>query len=239
MNSGLGALSDISLAEQAKERIRTAILEGVIKPEQRITIEQIAADLGISRTPVREALKALEADGLVRLIPRRGAVVETIAQEELITRYEVRAMLESYAAAKSCAANGVEIGQLLSRNCDRLAALINKASTNVDQIRAMGELNHEFHKLIRDGSRSPTIIRLLESFRNPMSFTVYYWSAEERQIASLKIHREIADAFLAQKPELARNLMERHLLEARDELIKMGRGTGEQTATRSVRRLVD
>ncbi len=218
----LGMVHDISLAEQAKEAIRTAILEGTIKPEERITIEQIAAELGISRTPVREALKALEVDGIVRLLPHRGAVVERFARAELGHRYSIRAMLEGYAAELACEADAPGIATLLEQNCLALEQLAAAADVgDPEQVRPLGKLNQEFHAIIRDGSQSRALVRILETLRNPFAFTLYYWSARERQLASIEIHRQIAAAFRANKPRQARRLVERHLLEARDHLMDM------------------
>lgn len=217
-------LKDVSLADQAKERIRSAILEGSVKPGERITIEQAAAELGISRTPIREALKALEVDGMVKLLPRRGAVVESFAREELIHRYEVRALLEGYAAWLACRSDPKTIAEALNKNCDTLEALIARSGLSETQhVRQLAELNLKFHAIIRNGCQSTTIIRLLESLQNPLSFTLHYWSDRTRQRASGKIHRQIARAFSEKKPALARKLVHRHLLEARDQLMKMDR----------------
>ena len=106
----LGSISNQSLADQARDLIRRAIFEGEIQPEERITIERIAADFGISRTPVREALKALETDGIVRIHPHRGAVVQRFEAKELYDRYTVRALLEGFAAELACR-NDAEIGR--------------------------------------------------------------------------------------------------------------------------------
>lgn len=222
MTKRLEQLTGVSLADQAKERIRTAILEGNLKPEEKITIERIAAELGISRTPVREALKALEMDGLVKLLPHRGAVVEAMALEELIHRYTVRAMLEGYAAELACRANPIRIADALEENCKLLSALAAKADNGKpEQVRPLGELNQQFHAIIREGSRSQTIIRLLESFRNPFAFTLYYWSNPARQRASIAIHKQIAAAFRRKSPKAARRLMEKHILQAREQFMKM------------------
>src|SRR4051794_8198488 len=93
----LSRLTDTSLASRAKDLIRAAIFEGKIRPEERLTIERIADELGISRTPVREALKALESDGVIQLLPRRGAIVARFSRQEIFDRYTVRAMIEGYA----------------------------------------------------------------------------------------------------------------------------------------------
>ena len=77
MSNNLSKLQSDSLADKARDMIRAAIFEGHIQPDERLTIEHIAAQLGISRTPVREALKALETDGIVKLLPNRGAIVQS------------------------------------------------------------------------------------------------------------------------------------------------------------------
>jgi DNA-binding GntR family transcriptional regulator len=217
----LDEVREVSLADKARESIRTAILDGSLRPSERLTIEQLASELGVSRTPVREALKALEGDGLVRLLPHRGVVVEPVAREELFHRYEIRAMLEGYAAELACRADAAGVAALLEANCDELAALAEHAG---DHATRLAELNQGFHAIIREASGSRTLIRLLASLRNPLSFTLSYWSDAARRQASLAIHREIAAAFRAKRPKLARRLTERHLLDARDLLLPMEDG---------------
>lgn len=214
----LEPLDGVSLAEQARESIRGAILDGSLRPSQRLTIEQLAAELGVSRTPVREALKALENDGLVRLLPHRGAMVEPLARDELRHRYSVRAMLEGYAAELACRADGQRVGRELEANCARVVEVI-ETSAGDATARILADLNQEFHQVIRDASRSTTLVRLLDSLRNPLAFTLAYWGDAAHRQASLEIHREIAGAFLADDPALARRLTEQHLLAARDRLL--------------------
>lgn len=205
------------LAEQAREQIRASILDGTLKPGERLTIEQLATELGVSRTPVREALKALEQDGLIHLLPHRGAVVELVAREEVYRRYTIRAMLEGYAAELACRADSARIAAELATVCDKLEALARHVVPNDrSAVQHMSELNQEFHGLIRDGSGNRTLQRLLGALRNPVSYTYSHWQDPERRRASLTIHREIAEAFQRGKPAQTRKLMERHILEARD-----------------------
>ena len=216
----LAPLAEVSLAEQARESIRTAILDGSLAPEQRLTIEQLAAQLGVSRTPVREALKALENDGLVRLRPHHGAVVEPMAREELQHRYAVRAMLEGYAAMLACEHDAQRTGRDLDANCARASKIARTGPAGEETTRRLADLNQEFHRIIRDASHSKTLVRLLESLRNPLAFTLAYWREPASRLASLEIHEQIADAFLARDPVLARTLTERHLLAASDRLLE-------------------
>jgi DNA-binding GntR family transcriptional regulator len=207
------------LAEQARERIRASILDGTIRPGERLTIEQLAAELGVSRTPVREALKALEQDGLVHLLPHRGAIVESVALEEVYHRYTIRAMLEGYAAELACKADSGRLAEQLAAICKEMEAIAKRAKPGDDKAtRRLSELNRDFHASIQDGSRSRTLIRLLDSLRNPVTYTYSQWQDPRRRQAFLEIHREIAEAFGRANPRQCRKLMERHILEARDRL---------------------
>jgi GntR family transcriptional regulator, vanillate catabolism transcriptional regulator len=215
----LSEVQGVSLADQAREAIRTAILDGSFRPEERLTIEQLAAELGISRTPVREALKALEGDGLVQLLPHKGVVVARFAREEIQHRYAIRAMLEGYAAELACRREGPGVAAALAANVEELAALVPRVQPDdATGIRRLADLNQEFHRVIHEASGSPTLIRLLGGLRNPLAFTLGFWREPALRRSSLASHRAIADAFARREPELARSLMERHLLEARDHL---------------------
>jgi DNA-binding GntR family transcriptional regulator len=216
----LGSITTHSLADQARDLIRQAIFEGKIKPEERLTIERIAAEFGISRTPVREALKALENDGIVRLHPHRGAIVQRFEKDELYDRYTVRAMLEGHAGELACKVDAAGIAADLEANCEQLEKAIVKArASNLDSLRVLTELNAKFHNRILSASGSSTALRLLEGLRMPLAYRLYIWRAPESQKSSLKYHRAIAKAFRANKPKDVRRLMEQHLLEARDFLM--------------------
>lgn len=206
-------LHGASLADQAKDRIRAAILEGKLRPGEKITIERIAAEFGISRTPVREALKALETDNMVRLLPRRGAIVEPLAWREIKHRYAIRAMLEGYAAELACEKGDEKLLTALERNCERLAkALINTRANSPAKLRALVELNHEFHHLFWSASESATLLRIIESLRLPGSFSEFFWSVQEYREVVAVHHSEITAAFRAGDPKLARKLTEKHLI---------------------------
>ena len=210
-------VAGVSLAEQAREAIRTAILDGTLEPEQRITIEELATEMAISRTPIREALKALEGEGLVKLYPHRGAVVARFARDELDHRYSVRAMLEGYAAELACVADAAGMTEALARICDRAGDLLEDPDETA--LSELVDLNLEFHATLREGARSPTLARLLDQLRNPVAFSMAYWSDAQRRHGSHQMHLAILDAFVQVDPALARERTEQHLLEARDLLV--------------------
>jgi DNA-binding GntR family transcriptional regulator len=220
----LGAISNQSLADQARDLIREAIFNGRIKPEERLTIERIAAEFGISRTPVREALKALETDGIVRIEPHRGAVVQRFDKDELHDRYSIRALLEGYAGELACKRDAPAVARDLERNCTELKkAMTNARAENLDTIQVLVQLNLQFHERILAASGSATVRRILETLRMPFAYRLYNWRVAERQNVSLDFHRQIAQSFRAKQPKQVRRLMEAHVLEARDFLTSAGR----------------
>jgi GntR family transcriptional regulator of vanillate catabolism len=227
-------LNEVSLAEQAREAIQRAILDGSIAPGERISIERIAAELGVSRTPVREALKALEGDGLVDLEPNRGAMVRQVARDDLFHRYAIRGMIEGYAAELACEADAAGVAKELAANCKRARKIIDgKRATEPKYVRDLVDLNQAFHGVIRERSDSPTISSLLGRLRNPASFSVFFWSSPARQRDSLEHHEAILAAFEAGDAVAARRRVEQHLLDARDFLMEAPEGlAGLKPATR-------
>lgn len=215
MQAPFKALKDVSLADQVHELIRGAILEGALKPDERFTIEEMAARLGISRTPVREALKALQGDGMVHLLPHRGAMVAHYAHDEIHNRYVIAAMLEGYAAELAARNEPEALAAKLDANCAALEQSCNSVDGgSPDDVRKLTELNREFHNLIREASGSPTLLRLLASLRQPTSYTLHYWSDADCREVSMAIHRKIAAAFRNRDVAAARALVEQHLLDA-------------------------
>lgn len=231
MKAKMPALKDVSLADQAYEMLRSAVLDGVFQPSEKFTIEDVAARLGISRTPVREALKALQSDGLVRLLPHRGAMVEQYALDEIRNRYVITAMLEGYAAELACKADAAGLAVKLLANCKTLEEACEGLTEVTDEkATQLTRLNREFHQLIRDGSGSPTLVRLLETLRQPTHFALNYWKSPETRKASLRIHRRIAMAFAKGDPGAARLLLEEHLMEAFERILKKFAEAGEAVA---------
>lgn len=216
----LGRISNLSLADQARELIREAIFEGRIKPDERLTIERLAADFGISRTPVREALKALESDGMVQIHPHRGAIVQRFDKDEILDRYEIRALLEGHAGELACRVDSQAVARDLEANCVRLERAIATAhADDLDSFKVMTELNSEFHNRILQASGSSTTVRLLDTLQMPLAYRLYIWRVPDRQRNSLDHHRRIAEAFRADRPLQVRDLIGSHLRDARDFLL--------------------
>src|SRR5918994_7649165 len=110
-----------SASAAASEVIREAIIDGRLAPGQRLKEEELARELGMSRTPVREALLMLQSEGLVESIPRRGATVRSYAVGDLDDVYQLRALLEGYAARRAAGRISADDVVRLEQSCARFA----------------------------------------------------------------------------------------------------------------------
>jgi DNA-binding GntR family transcriptional regulator len=147
-------------AGTARIRLRDAILDGRLRPGQRLRAETLAIELGTSRTPVREALVALEGEGLVEVEPRRGAVVRSFHADDLLDLYEVRAVLEPHAAARAAERIRPEAIDRLRANCREAEAIDADGTEAAERLIA---LNVELHGIVLEASASPRLTAAMRS----------------------------------------------------------------------------
>ena len=149
----LAALDDQQqLTDRVHAALREAITSGRLPPEARIKQEQIAAELGVSRTPVREALHLLEREGLVRLVPRRGAIVQGFTPADVRELYELRELLEPAAAELATVRANAEERSAVQR----LAGLTDRRSGGF-------EPNRDFHHALCAPCGNSLVMRTLDS----------------------------------------------------------------------------
>lgn len=227
-------LQGTSLADQARDRIRAAIIEGKLRPGEKINIERVSEMLGISRTPVREALKALEMDGMVRIEPHKGAIVEPLAWREIDHRYAIRSMLEGYAAELSCTDGGTDLVIALQKNCSKVRREVGSGQPlSPKKIHLVSELNNEFHRLIWLACGSPTLIRFLESLQLPRSFSESFWVEGDYRELICSHHEDIAAAFKEGDATRARSLMEQHMLASADMIAAAAKADADRSPGRA------
>ena len=191
-------------AVRVREQLQDAILEGVLKPGERLRAEALAQRYGTSRTPVREALLQLEAQGLVEVEPNRGAVVRAFDRADLLDLYEVRALLEPAAAARAATRIGKADIARLEALCD--------GGDDVDRLIAQ---NEEFHRIIGEAADSPRLQVAMRAVAGiPRAFRSVFWQSEEQRAESLLCHRRLVTAFRNQDPGLAEAVMRMHILGA-------------------------
>ncbi len=208
----------------ATELIRAAIVDGRLAPGQRLKEEELARELGISRTPVREALLILQAEGLVDAAPNRGAVVKALDADDLEDLYQLRALLEGHAARRA-AANISETALVSLRDsCDRFERIIE------GDVQELVKENLLFHNVILDASGSRRVSDLVRRvIELPLVYRSYIWYSVDQRRISAHYHRQITKALESRDGERAELVMKEHVFEARDVLVAHVREREEQT----------
>ncbi|MGH3386215.1 MAG: GntR family transcriptional regulator [Nocardioidaceae bacterium] len=189
----------------AYEVVRRAILRGAVVPGTRLTQGQLAAQLELSTTPVREALRRLASEGLVRIDAHRGAIVRGLDKSELSEIYEVRLLLEPLAIRK--AAERVTDAELV-----RAEELWEQMEDHSD-VGAWSELNREFHGVFAGAAQSPRLTEILRGLRDSAAPYVR-WSMvlhPDFPVTANREHRQLLDACRARNGELAARIEEQHL----------------------------
>lgn len=216
-----------SVSQQLSDYLRAAIVQGAITPNQRLVEETLAQELGVSRTPIREALRRLEAEGLVEFEAQKGARVRSVSLDELIELYELRRLLEGYAARR--AAKHITPPELaaLQANNDALLDLLDHADARGQQIQRLIELNNEFHTCIVQASRNRHLIRTAKSLLESNAlYGIYYYYDEAKSRASHRDHAQILAALAQRQGARAEKLMRAHLADAQKMILQAMRQLG-------------
>lgn len=140
--------------------LRQEILMGKLKPGERLREIQLADKMGVSRTPVREAIRMLELEGLVKMVPRRGAEVANITESDLQDAFEVRNALEKLAIELACE-------RMTSEQIDRLKANAKEfqEAANQNDAEKLARIDEEFHDIIFEATNNQRLIQLLNNLR--------------------------------------------------------------------------
>ncbi|HXH06043.1 MAG TPA: GntR family transcriptional regulator [Vicinamibacterales bacterium] len=188
--------------------IRTALQEGRLPAGSRLVETELASALAVSRTPVREALRRLEADGLVRSEPHRGhVVVDPMADAALV--FLIRERLEGLAAA--LAAEYITRTQLEELE-DLQAAMEALVAQEPMDVERLVELNGELHRRISEACSSPRLIRMIERlYPQYMSYQVLRLYTDDERRRSIREHREILGALWRRDSETAERAIHAHL----------------------------
>jgi DNA-binding GntR family transcriptional regulator len=216
-SNGLGGIhievDELRLVDRVYEQIKAAIQDGRIKPGQRLVQDALARQLGISRSPVREAIVRLGQEGFIHLEPHRGAVVRPITDREMDQIYQVRQLLEPFAAAEAAA-------HATDEEIERLAAVQREAELQRDALNPADVfwVNGEFHRVLVAPCHNEVLVGLLASlWERQVTFNAFAVYSEQRGATEhmLREHQAILEAFKSRHSDQVRTLVEYHIRDAR------------------------
>ena len=198
------------IADLTYQGIRDRIISGEYPPGAHLKEELVAEDTGASRTPVREALRRLNAEHLVEFVPNRGAYVTSWSLEDVEEIYTLRSILEGQAAFRAATRIDDEEIAVLSECVERIDELL--IHTNDRETAGIVEANQRFHNTILDASHSERLSKMLSWLVDiPITLRTFEKYSDRDIARSNHHHRELIDAFKSQDPHWAQKVMETHL----------------------------
>lgn len=199
-----------SASDKAYERLKQRIIAGHYAPGQKLREEHLASELGISRTPIRVALKRLVQDSLATSEAGRGVCVSEWTEFDIQETYELRALLEGHAAALAASRGGVALAERL----DALNAQMQDVLTRGGEAMAerLQDINAQFHRAILNKSGSPRLRAMLAGLIDmPIVIRSYFISTPQDMVQSWRHHCELAVAVRIGDADIARQVMQLHL----------------------------
>ena len=209
------------LREAICESLRNAIKKGKLKPGERLMEVQLAGELGISRTPVREAIRKLEQEGYVIMLPRRGTYVSSVSVHDVQEIFEIRTALESLST-------GLAARRIENEELERLQKLLAAIEGFIEKrdIDNIVKTDIEFHDLLYHVSRNERLGQIISNLKEQLSrFRTLSMSYPGRLEETLEEHREMVEAIASGDVEAAREAAERHMVRAEETLLKAMRNS--------------
>ena len=214
------------LHEEVADRLRELITEGALPAGARLNERMLCEQLGVSRTPLREAFKVLSAERLIELQPNRGAVVTVLSEGDVVHLFELMAELEGLSGELAAARRtDAELDEIRALHFEMLAAHARR------DLSAYYRLNREVHALINRCARNPVLTETYESvnlriqnLRFRSNFNRDKWDAAVAE------HGEIVEALARRDAAALRRLLERHLRSKLDAVLEELRGPRAATA---------
>ncbi|MCQ2373628.1 MAG: GntR family transcriptional regulator [Phascolarctobacterium sp.] len=204
------------LRELVCENIRQAIIDGTFSPGERLMEIQLADEMGVSRTPVREAIRKLELEGFVVMIPRRGTYVADISIKDITEIYEIRISLDVLAAG--LAAERITDEELATLNNYMIEISKQVPSMNMEKI---VELDTAFHNVLYTASRNERLVSIINNLREQLTgIRGRSMSYPGRLIETMDEHRALVDSIAARDPERAQRAARVHIENAEQTLMR-------------------
>ncbi|MUP59174.1 GntR family transcriptional regulator [Veillonellaceae bacterium M2-4] len=205
-----------SLREVVSDALRQAIKDGRLSPGQRLREITLADTLGVSRTPIREAIRQLEQEGFVVMVPRRGTYVADISLKDIAQVFEIRGALEELAAGLAAERITTEELECLERILVEINGYIER-----DEFERIVDADVRFHDVLYQASRNQRLVDILHNLREQMlrfrSISMHY---PGRLTATWEEHRQMVENIAAHNSSMARKVAKRHMENSEKTLLK-------------------
>ncbi|EGS33292.1 MULTISPECIES: GntR family transcriptional regulator [Megasphaera] len=205
-----------SLREVVSDALRQAIKDGRLSPGQRLREITLADTLGVSRTPIREAIRQLEQEGFVVMVPRRGTYVADISLKDIAQVFEIRGALEELAAGLAAERITTEELECLERILVEINGYIER-----DEFERIVDADVRFHDVLYHASRNQRLVDILHNLREQMlrfrSISMHY---PGRLTATWEEHRQMVENIAAHNSSMARKVAKRHMENSEKTLLK-------------------
>jgi DNA-binding GntR family transcriptional regulator len=203
------------LGDVVFDHLRESILNGALKPGTRLMEVSLAEELGVSRTPVREAIRKLEKENFVEMIPRKGAYVADLTAKDILDVLEIRINLEGFAS--SLAAERIT-DEEISR-MEKLLVDFRECSDSLDKL-GMIEKDNEFHEVIIQATRNNKLMEIVRDLHDQYQrFRLIYFNEFDNYGDLNKWHEMIYEAIKIRNIDLARTHAEEHVKRIREVVI--------------------
>lgn len=211
------------LREVVFESVRGAIISGMLKPGERLMEVQLAEKLGVSRTPIREAIRKLELEGLVIMIPRKGAYVADLSIKDITDVLEIRATLEGLASGLAALRITDEEIEQLNLNAIQFSDAI-----EADDFEGIVHADMEFHDNIFKATRNEKLLQINNNLREQVQrFRIMYINKSNKSKDLAKDHFEIAEAISKRNIAKAEKIAKIHIENAEKYILNMAGNTTE------------
>ena len=207
-----------SLRGRVFNRLREDIIAGKYRQGEELKETAIGKEYGVSRTPVREAIRQLELEGLIKVIPNKGAYVDGISAKDVLDIYEIRSRLEGL-----CARWATE--HITHEQMDRMDEAVYMAEFHYrrSHFDKMAEMDSNFHEIMYEASGSKKLQHILSDFHQYVySIRKMSVEAKTRGQDSIEEHRQIAEAIRNKDADLAEKLSHKHILNAMQNALDNG-----------------
>jgi DNA-binding GntR family transcriptional regulator len=219
--SALRRVDPSSLRHQVATRLRTAILAGDLSPGTRLREQRIADTMGVSRVPVREAIRQLEQEGLIEVFPYRGAVVVGISPDELDAAYEVRGVIEGAAMRQLAAAADPAVITELRKQVDAMR----HAQRRALGVERLADLDIRFHRTLLDASGLRVLGKIRDSLDEILRVRSFYQGIQRGGPTGRYLretfadsHAKLVDVLASGDPAAAADAARWHVMEVVERL---------------------